>query len=307
MRQHSPRCLMAARTFSFRTSRNLHPVLGHQLLQQLVGPETQLHVVRVGPDHASMSSSTIKSTEFCHSPVSSSRVSGARPSSRPLPPQHVEIGQPLRGVNARQGDERVARRETPWRCGTSTSRCASLGQRMFAKDAGQHARGSGQGQGSGVRAASISALAPSLTSFSGDAVTSTWLPKILLASGRQVLELHRFDSRIEASCDNRNPGRKARRERPAWPARRWWCSPGRAGPITRADGGVELVFADAALFGPLHVASRSGRRPPRPCRGGFGRRSRNSPARGRSSARPGREYTSPSPRSSSCSHPPGYW
>ena len=28
----------------------LHPMLGNQLLQQLVGPEHQLHVVRVGPD-----------------------------------------------------------------------------------------------------------------------------------------------------------------------------------------------------------------------------------------------------------------
>ena len=80
-----------------------------------------------------VSSSMIKSTEFCHSLASSSRLSGTRPRRLPLPAEPVEIGHPLRGVNARQGHDRVAEGKDRGHAGLQFP-VAIFGQRMFAKD-----------------------------------------------------------------------------------------------------------------------------------------------------------------------------
>ena len=197
-----------------------HLMLGNQLLQELVGPEGELHVIGIGSN---------QNRVVLHDQID--RVlplvglflaaEGRQAGRLPLPAEPVEIRHPLRGVNARQGHHRVGEGEDRGHAGLQFP-VAVFGQRMFAKDVQRHGRRGVSGQGPEVshqgaggggqrtkgnagNGQPLLAHFPDLGApipdsyplfphahffpFSGEDVTKTWLPKYLRAAATTSLSL----------------------------------------------------------------------------------------------------------------------
>ena len=111
-------------------------MLGHQLLQQIVGPETQRHVARIGTDQNRF---VLDDQIDRVLPFARLLLAAQRPEAllQSLASQQVDVGHSLRGVDAGQRHDRVPVGEYGGDAGLELPVGVSR-HRMFANDVGQH-------------------------------------------------------------------------------------------------------------------------------------------------------------------------